>query len=118
MKPMTQPHVLLVILALAAFATSSSVVAQDQDDRRGATRVYTLVPSTYGYPEGIAFDHETGAFFVGATGNGAAAGGAIYSGTLDRRLVREFIPGAPGKEAVGMKVARGKLYVARGFSAR
>ena len=30
--------------------------------------------------------------------------------------MREFIPGAPGKEAVGMKVARGKLYVAGGFS--
>ncbi len=117
MKPMTQPRrILLVTLALAALATSSSVVAHDQDDRRGETRVYTLVPSTYGNPEGIAFDHETGAFFVGATGNGAAAGGAIYSGTLDRRLVREFIPGAPGKEAVGMKVARGKLYVAGGFS--
>ena len=63
MKPMTQPrHILLVTLALAALATSSSVVAQDQDDRRGATRVYTLVPSTYGNPEGIAFDHENGAF--------------------------------------------------------
>src|SRR5262249_46125267 len=31
-------------------------------------------------------------------------------------IVTEFIPGAPGKQAVGMKVAAGKLYVAGGFS--
>jgi Cu-Zn family superoxide dismutase len=30
----------------------------------------------------------------------------------------EFIPGAPGQEAVGMKVFQGKLYVAGGFSGR
>ena len=46
------------------------------------------------------------------------AGGAIYRGTLDRRVVKEFIPGAPGKEAAGLKVAHGKLYVAGGFHRR
>ena len=66
--------------------------------------------------EGTAFDKDSGAYFVGATGNGAAAGGAIYRGTLDRRLVEEFIPGAPGKKATGMKVFRGKPHVAGGFS--
>ena len=107
---------LLLTLAVAALASGGQVVAHDPDDRRGETKVYTLMPSTYGNPEGIAFDKDSGAFFVGATGNGAVAGGAIYRGTLDRRLVEEFIPGAPGKEATGMKVFRGKLYVAGGFS--
>ena len=56
-------------------------------------------------------DRTTGAFYVGATGDGT-----IYRGTLLNPNVTEFIPGGPGKEAVGMKAASGKLYVAGGFS--
>ena len=114
---LTMPTSLLALtFAAVALATSASVGAHDRDDRRGETRVYTLVPSIYGNPEGIAFDKDSGAFFVGSTGLNAPAGGAIYRGTLDRKWVTEFIPGAPGKEAAGMKVSRGKLYVAGGFS--
>jgi Cu-Zn family superoxide dismutase len=82
-------------------------------DRRGEARVFTLEPSTHGNPEGVAYDESTGAFFVGATGDGT-----IYRGTLDHAQVSEFIPGAPGREAAGMKVAGGRLYVAGGFSGR
>ena len=52
---------------------------------------------------------------MGATGFGAAAGGAIYRGRSATRGDGVH-PGAPGKEAVGLKVARGQLYVAGGFS--
>ena len=97
--------VLLVIIALAA----GGVLATHAADR--VTKVFTLDPSTHGNPEGVAFDPSSGAFFVGATGDGT-----IYRGTLDNPVVTEYIPGAPGKEAVGMKVATGKLYVAGGFS--
>jgi len=77
----------------------------------GPTKVFTLDPSNHGNPEGVAFDPSSGEFFVGATGDGA-----IYRGTLDNSTATVFIPGATGKEAVGMKVAQGKLYVAGGFS--
>ena len=94
-----------VLSATAAALAMSSVAAADS----AATRVYTLTPSTHGNPEGVAFDRQTGAFFVGATGDGT-----IYRGTLDDPSVKELIPGASGKSAVGLKVAHGRLYVAGG----
>jgi len=73
-----------------------------------ATRVFTLTPSTHGNPEGVA-SAGGAVFFVGATGDGT-----IYRGSLFEPNVTEFIPGAAGKSAVGMKIARGCLYVAGG----
>jgi hypothetical protein len=104
---------LLPAIALVALAAGGPVVAHDRGAGRagkGETRVYTLDPSTHGNPEGIAFDETTGAFFVGATGDGT-----IYRGTLDDPVVTEFIPGTPERQAAGLKVFRGKLYVAGGF---
>lgn len=72
-----------------------------------ATRVFTVTPSTHGNPEGVAA--AGGVFFVGATGDGT-----IYRGTLDNPNVTEFIVGGTGKSAIGLKVARGRLYVAGG----
>ena len=102
---------LLLALAVITLAAVAPAAGQDPSDRRGSTKVYTLAASTHGNPEGIAYDKGTRTFFVGATGDGT-----IYSGTTDNPTVTEFIVGAPGKEAVGMKVAAGKLYVAGGFS--
>ena len=48
--------------------------------------------------------------------SGRPAMAPIYRGTLLNPNVTEFIPGGPGKEAVGMKVASGKRTVAGGFS--
>jgi sugar lactone lactonase YvrE len=90
--------------AVAALAIGS-VAAADRD----ATRVYTLTPSTHGNPEGVAFDRRSGAFFVGATGDGT-----IYRGTPGNPSVEALIPGAAGKSAIGLKVANGQLYVAGG----
>jgi len=88
---------------------AAAAVAQDL---RGETRIYTLDPSNHGNPEGIAYDESTAAFFVGTIGDGT-----IYRGTLGNLTVTPFIPG-PGHGVGGMKVARGKLYVAGGFSGR
>lgn len=111
-------RILLSALAVVALAANGSVAAHDRNHREDAARIYTLDPSTDGNPEGIAFDRSTGAFFVGATGLGSLSGngGTIYRGTIDDPTVRVFIPGAPGLEAVGLTVARGRLYVAGGFS--
>jgi Cu-Zn family superoxide dismutase len=74
-----------------------------------APRVFTLAPDPAGNPEGIAVDPRTKQFFVSIT-----ADGAIYSGNLGTDTVSPFIAGAPGGVAVGLKVWRGKLYVAGG----
>jgi hypothetical protein len=91
--------------SVAAVLALGTVAAADT----AATRVYTLTPSTHGNPEGVAADRISGVFFVGATGDGT-----IYRGTLGNPNVEEFIAGATGKSAIGIKIARGRLYVAGG----
>ena len=59
----------------------------------------------------MAFDKRSKAFFVSIT-----ADGAIYRGTLGSDTVSPFIAGEAGRNAVGIKVRRGKLYVAGGPS--
>jgi Cu-Zn family superoxide dismutase len=80
----------------------------DRDDDRTAD-VYTLAEPQHGNPEGVAFDKRSGFFFVSATGDGS-----IYRGKLGDTAtpVPVFIPGAAGQSATGLKVQRGKLYVA------
>jgi WD40 repeat protein len=95
--------VLLVFVALAVMATTASA--------QTAERLFTLQPEPAGNPEGVAFDKRTQAFFVSIT-----ADGAIYRGTLDSDTVSPFITGATGRNAVGIKVRNGKLYVAGGPS--
>jgi Cu-Zn family superoxide dismutase len=91
--------------AAAATLALGSVAAADS----AATRVFTLTPSTHANPEGVAVDPRTGAFFVSAVGDGT-----IYRGTLGDPSIKEFIPGAAGKMAVGLKIASGRLFVAGG----
>lgn len=99
-RSMPKARTLLLMLALVGLAA------------RGETRIYSLDPSFPGNnPEGIAYDKDTRTFFVGAISDGT-----IYRGTLDEPTVPVFIPGVPGKSANGMKVSRGKLYVAGGFT--
>jgi sugar lactone lactonase YvrE len=94
---------LLAAAAVVLVSTASVALAG-----HGAARVFTLTPSTHGNPEGVAAG-GAGAFFVGATGDGT-----VYRGTVGSPEVTEFIAGAAGKSAVGMKVAGGRLYVAGG----
>src|SRR3954453_23735515 len=99
----------LAVLALAVGATVASA-RKGHHDTSAKERVFTLQqPDPAGNPEGIAFDKRTKAFFVGITTDGA-----IYRGTLGSATVAPYIPGGAGKSAVGIKVERGKLYVAGG----
>jgi len=100
----------LAMLAVAAGATVASAKRGHED--KGAAqqaRVFALQPDPIGNPEGVAYDKRTRSFFVGITGDGA-----IYRGTLGSDTVSPYIDGDAGKAAVGLKVKRGKLYVAGG----
>ena len=103
---------LIAVLAVLALAVGATVASahKGHDDKGGAKeRTFTLKPDPAGNPEGVAFDKRSKAFFVGIT-----ADGAIYRGTLGSDAVAPYLPGATGKSAVGLKVKRGKLYVAGG----
>jgi hypothetical protein len=95
--------------ALALGPAAMADPARPDDAAAASTRVFTLTPSTHGNPEGVAADPISGVFFVGATGDGT-----IYRGALGNPSVEVFIPGATGKSAVGLKIARGRLFVAGG----
>jgi hypothetical protein len=99
----------IAILALAVGAGVASAHRGHEDGKGAKERVFTLSPDPAGNPEGVAFDKRSKAFFVGSTGDGA-----IYRGTLDSDTVSPYIPGGAGQAAVGLKVKRGKLYVAGG----
>src|SRR3954469_18707989 len=103
---------LIAVLAVLALAVGATVASahKGHDDTGGAkARTFTLKPDPLGNPEGVAFDKRTKAFFVGIVGDGA-----IYRGTLGSATVARYIPGGAGKSAVGVKVKRGRLYVAGG----
>jgi sugar lactone lactonase YvrE len=98
-------------LGFVLLTLTTVLLAGAADDVKGLTKIYNLTPSTHGNPEGIAFDSVTQTFFVSATGDGT-----IYRGTLGNLAPTVFIAGGPGKEAAGLKVFQGKLYVAGAFS--
>ena len=108
----------LAALAALALTTVSPVASTQASGHQGghaskAAKVYTLVPSTPdNNPEGVAWDKRSRAFFVGTVGTGT-----IYRATLRGHTLRPFItpdPADPADSAIGMKVSRGKLYVAGG----
>lgn len=108
-------NVLVIAIGIAALASGSAALADHGGGKhgKGKTQVFTLDPSTHGNPEGIATRGGGRVFFVGATGDGT-----IYRGTVGDPTVTEFIPGAAGKSAVGMKVRGDKLYVAGGMTGK
>ena len=107
-------RILIAVLATTALAAGATVASADRGaghgGKGGAERLFTLQPDpAVGNAEGIAFDKRSRSFFVGIT-----ADGTIYRGTLGSDTLTPFIPGAAGKAAIGLKVRRGKLYVAGG----
>lgn len=113
-------RMLLALLAAAMVAASGTTAFAHRghdDGGKAKERVFTLTPDPTSSPEGIDFDKRTRAFYVSITGLApATSGGDIYRGTLGSDKVEPFIPGAAGKNAVGVEVHRGKLYVAGGPS--
>jgi sugar lactone lactonase YvrE len=105
----------ILISAIAALAlTAGATVAAAHGGKghhggKGKTSVHTLAPDPEGNPEGIAFDRRSKSFFVSIT-----EGGDIYRGSLKSDTVAPFIDGEGF--SVGVKVKRGKLYVAGGPS--
>ncbi len=109
-------RILIAVLALAITAAGASVAVakRDGDKRHGGKgakeRVFTLQPDPApapGNPEGIAFDKRSRSFFVSIT-----TSGDIYRGSLRSDTVEPYIDGTGA--AIGIKVRRGKLYVAGG----
>jgi len=99
----------LAITLTATGGVAASAHGGSHGHKAPATKVFTLAPDPAANPEGIAVDSRTKQFFVSITGDGA-----IYSGMLGNPTVTPFIDGAPGGAAVGLKVRKGKLYVAGG----
>ncbi len=111
-----------LVVALAALLTlvlsTASVAAQatpDATPTTGGTRLFPL-PGDQVYPEGVAYDEETGTFFVGSTGDGTIFRGDIATGEVE--VFSEA--GADGRTvAVGMKLdPEGRLVVAGGPTGR
>jgi sugar lactone lactonase YvrE len=107
-------RILIAILGIVALTAGAAVASASRGHGHhhgggAAERLFTLTPDPAGNPEGIAFDQRSQAFYVSITD-----GGAIYRGTLGSDTVTPFIEGATGKAAIGLKVRRGKLYVAGG----
>jgi CubicO group peptidase (beta-lactamase class C family)/sugar lactone lactonase YvrE len=72
-------------------------------------RVFAL-PGGGGFPEGIAYDEATGDFYTGS-----AIDGTIYRGNVESGEVAVFLPGQPGRVALGLALdQQGRLYVAGG----
>ena len=96
--------------ALLTATTAATATAKGSHSKKAtAERVFTLAPDPAGNPEGIAVDNRTNKFYVGVTTDGA-----IYRGKLGSDTLTPFIAGATGSSAVGLKVHKGKLYVAGG----
>ena len=111
MKTRTLAVAGLAAVALATSAPAASAGAATPSpssaEHHRSTVVFTLRPSTHGNPEGVAWDRRTQSFFVGTIGDGT-----IYRGHLGSPVVRPFIVGHAGGSAAGLKVWRGRLYVA------
>ena len=75
----------------------------------GGGRVFAL-PAVGGFPEGVAYDEETGDFYVSST-----VDGTIYRGNVEAGTVEVFVPGSPGRVAIGLALDEGgRLFVAGG----
>jgi hypothetical protein len=111
---MTKHRTLMTVL-LAALLALAGVAASEADRGKKKIKTYTL-PAKAGNPEGVAFDRRTGAFYVSEAQPGSdGVGGRVWRGRLGRKTLRAFLPASEDRPAtIGMKVKRGKLYIAGG----
>lgn len=94
-----------LLLLLACVATLAAAAgAHAGGDRSNPSRI--ALPDGF-EPEGIAIAGNT--FYVGSIPTGA-----VYRGSLRTGAGSVFVPGASGRAAIGLKVDRGRLFVAGG----
>ena len=104
---------LLLMLSLCVTVLAAAIPSAVASTHE--TQVYTMLP-TSGNPEGIAYDHRTGFFYVSHVGTGA-----IYRGTLDDPVVHPWLAGGQDgrTSATGMKVDNeGRLFIAGASTGR
>ena len=70
-----------------------------------------VLPGPAVFPEGIAFDPQSGNFYVGSTGDGS-----ILRGHVSEHTASPFVPGATGSfSTIGLELdGQGRLYAAGG----
>jgi Cu-Zn family superoxide dismutase len=90
-----------------ATPTSASAVAATPI---GASWRLFALPAALAFPAGVAYQATTGDFYVGS-----ATDGTIARGNVERGAAAVFLPGSPGRVALGLAVDdRGRLFVAGG----
>jgi sugar lactone lactonase YvrE len=97
----------IAVVAILAAATATASARHNKHSPK-ATQVYTL-DGDHGNPEGVAVDKREGNFFVSSAGDGSIWRGKVGDSSAP---VPVFIPGGTGNAATGMKVFKGRLYVA------
>jgi Cu-Zn family superoxide dismutase len=112
MKRMTTALAALAAIAVTTVGPISLTQASGAvaTHSTAATKVFPFVPSVlHNNPEGVAWDPASKHFFAGTVTNGT-----IYSARLTDKQLTPVPFDHPADSAVGMKVSRGKLYVAGG----
>ena len=118
---MNKHRALIAVVLAAVVAVAGGVMTSNASSghmgrhHKVKTRTYTL-PANAGNPEGVAFDRRSGSFYVSEAQPGSdGVGGRVWRGTLGDPTLEEFLPASPTRPAtIGMKVRRGRLYVAGG----
>ena len=97
-----------VLVALASLVLAAAAGA---DPRPSAY----VVPGPAVFPEGVAFQPSTGAFFVTSTGDGT-----VFRGHVSEPVTEVFLPGGQDGRttAIGLEVDDTRLYVAGGPTGR
>ena len=97
-----------VLVALASLVLAAAAGA---DPRPSAY----VVPGLTVFPEGVAFQPSTGAFFVTSTGDGT-----VFRGHVSEPVTEVFLPGGQDGRttAIGLEVDDTRLYVAGGPTGR
>ena len=110
-RPLLTRLLTRLALATAAVALAASTAAPAVIAAPDKLSIEYVLTENHGNPEGVAWDPASQTFFTGTV-----ADGTIYRGTLDDTTVDVWGEGEAGRQAVGMKVDHGLLFVAGGMS--
>lgn len=99
------------IAVLAALASLVLAAAAGAEPRPSSY----VVPGAAVFPEGVAFQPSTGAFFVSSTGDGT-----IFRGHVSEPMTQIFLAGGQDGRttAIGLEIDDTRLYVAGGPTGR